>query len=227
MLAWITTWLALGSLLALPVGGLDMVPWSEPLTARGFERLFEEDGVTVYRHRRSEVVRLGAEGRFGVPPAELRRVLLAYERHEAGVERVVESRILDRGGNWLLVYQRLDLPLLDDRDHVLFVTWGADDDGALWTRFRAVNDQGPPPREDAVRLTHHRGSWQLRSIEGGRATRARYQVSLDLGGLVPSWLARTSAGDEVPALFADLCRLLGRPVSAAGVCPADAAPGAD
>ena len=204
-----------------------MVPWSEPLTGRGFEKLFDEDGVSVFRHRRSALVRLGAEGRFGVPPDELRRVLLAYERHGKGLKRVVESRVLERGAGWLLVYQRLNLPVLDDRDHVLFVTWGEDDDRTLWTRFRAVNDQGPPPRDDVVRLTHHRGSWQLRAIDGGRATAARYQVSLDLGGLLPGWLARASAGDEVPALFGELCRLLDRPAGAAGLCPADPAPARD
>ena len=185
------------------------IPLERSLTDCGYRRLFTRDGISVYRHRKSKLIRIAAEGTFDVPPARVRKALLSYSRHRGTIARVSESRVLSRGMSYLLVYQRLDLPVISDRDFTLLVRWGSDD-GVLWTSFRTLNSRGPAPQRGAVRMKTHRGSWQLKPIRGGRGTRARYMVTMDLGGWMPSWMARSGTSKEIPGLFRAITGLIGR-----------------
>lgn len=195
----------LSLLLAHPAGA--RIPLSTPLTHKGYDRIATKDGVNIYKHRRAKIIRLAAEGRFNAPPARVRQALLGYAHHAGTIKRVVESRILSQGDHWLLVYQRWDLPFISDRDFTMRVSWG-EDGTILWTSFKNVPSEGPPARRGVVRLPLHRGSWQLKPILGGKATQARYELSLDLGGWIPRWLTRTSKDMEVPELFAAIRRMI-------------------
>jgi len=157
--------------------------------------------VVVYRLRGSSLVDLAAEGSFAAPPARVQGVLTDYGRHARVVKGVAESRVLSRGRSELVVYQRLDLPVLDDRDYTLAVSWGARG-SQLWVKFACANQRGPAPSRGVVRVWTHTGGWLLQPTLGGRATQARYQVQLDLGGSLPRWMARSGAGRELPQLFA-------------------------
>lgn len=183
--------------------------FAERLTARGFERVVELDGVTVFRDTHAETIRLVAEGRIEASPGAVRAALLDYERHVGAVARLAESRVLERGPASLLVYQRLSLPVVSDRDMTLRVTWGGGPTKS-WVAFRAVPDGGPPATDGLVRLTRYTGRWQLQAVDGGRATRARLSMDMDLGGSLPPRLASANAGQDVPALFAAISRLSGR-----------------
>jgi hypothetical protein len=184
-----------------------MTPMERPLPQAGFERIEREDGVTVYKHPETEVIHLAAEGLLAASPAEVQDALLAYEEQVGQVERVAESRVLDRGADWLLIYQRLELPVVSDRDYTLCVNWGAEGD-SRWIRYRLERAAGPAAGDDAVRVPAHRGSWQLRPRRGGTATLARYETIMDMGGWIPRWLAKSAAGDEVPGVFADFRAML-------------------
>jgi len=203
----LTTLLITGALMGLPGGGQELTPFGESFESRGFEPIADEDGVRVYKHRESEIIRLAAEGRVAAPPAAVRQALLAYEKQPGVIERVSQTRILSRGEDRILVYQRLNLPVIDDRDYTVWVTWG-DSNEVQWIRYWLAPNRGPGKQEDAVRVPHHQGSWQLTPINGGSATLLRYQVSIDMGGLVPRWMAKAAAGDEVPAVYSDICRVL-------------------
>ena len=104
------------------------------------------------------------------------------------------------------MYQRLNLPVISDRDFTLVVHWGHEP-GTQWVTFDAASAQGPPPRRGIVRVTEHSGSWQLVPVEGGRATFVRFQSRIDFSGSVPRWMVRGGAAKELPNLFANLCRL--------------------
>jgi hypothetical protein len=58
-----------------------------------------------------------------------------------------------------------------------------------------------------VRVSNHRGAWELLPISGGKETLLRLEVRIDLAGSVPKWMARSSAGEELPELYASVCRL--------------------
>src|SRR5438552_1987801 len=121
---------------------LAMVTWAftstMALSQAGFTRIGGDKGVTVYRREGAQMIELAAEGDIDAPPAAVLAVLSDYAHHPAWVKGLVESRVLARSPGELLVYQRLDLPILDDRDYTLRVTWG-ETDGASWLRFAAAN----------------------------------------------------------------------------------------
>lgn len=184
----------------------EMIPMTVPLTSRGFERIDRDQGVDVYQHKGSEIIRIAAEGLIAAPPDKVRKTLLEYERHPANLDSVAVSRVLSRADHRLVVYQRLDLPLISDRDFNLLVSWG-ERDKLRWIHYQ-VSPRGIGPRPGVVRVPFHSGSWQLVPIRGGQASRARYQSSIDLAGMLPRWMARSSVGDEVPELFAAVRRMV-------------------
>jgi hypothetical protein len=186
--------------------GAERTPLDQPLARQGFEFINETRGVKVYKHRTSKIIRVAAEGVLGAPLADVREVVTDYRAQEGRVDRVSESRIIREGPSWLVVYQRLNLPVISDRDFTLVVRWGQDQD-CQWVTYDAASSLGPTPRDGIVRVTEHSGSWQLRPIDNGRATFVRFQARVDLAGSLPRWMARSGAGRELPNLFANLCRL--------------------
>jgi uncharacterized protein YndB with AHSA1/START domain len=168
------------------------------LTGQGYEKVGERDGVTVYR-RPDHAIDLAAEGTIDAPPEVVRKVLTDYASHPKWVHGLAVSRVLDRHDSSLDVYQRLDLPMLDDRDFTLHVTW-ADEGDRRVIRF-TTTDKGPEPQKGVVRVPIHEGSWLLEPVDGGQHTRATYQFRMELGGSLPMWMARGRASKDVPALF--------------------------
>jgi hypothetical protein len=192
---------------ASPALAAELTPLDVSLESKGFQLIGQAHGVKQYKHRTAKNVRIAAEGVIPAPLADVREMVLDYRRQEGKVDRVGSSRVLRQGPGWLLVYQRLKLPVVSDRDFTLRVTWGAAPDHQ-WVIFDAANSLGPPPVRGVVRVAEHSGSWQLKPVEGGRSTWARFQTRIDLGGSLPHWLARSGAGKELPTLFGNICRLV-------------------
>ena len=185
--------MSLGKLLV----GLGLVA---TLSQEGFEEIREQNGVRVYGHSQKHAIELGAEGLIEAPPSVVLAVLLDYASHPRWVHGLAESRVLARDASSLDVYQRLSLPVVDDRDYTLHVTWG-EDDATRWLHFSTANERGPQPRAGIVRVPFNQGSWRLYSLEGGKVTYAVYKFTLELGGSLPSWLGRGRAGKDVAKLF--------------------------
>jgi hypothetical protein len=181
-----------------------------PTPPAGFQPVGQRAEVMVYKRSGASGVELYAEGDIAAPPSRVQAVLLDYAHHSRFVKDVAETRILRRDETALWVYQRLDLPMIADRDFTLRVTWGQEGE-VLWTRFTCDNNQGPPPQPGVVRVSVHDGQWHLAPIAGGTATHARYQVHLELAGSLPGWMARSGATKEVPALFEGLRREVQQP----------------
>jgi len=182
-------------------------PAASVLPDDGFALIAEKNGVKVYRREKRPGIELAAEGNIAASPERIRRVLIDYPHHPAWQKHLKENRVLAHGDGFLDVYQRLDLPVLDDRDFTLHVTWG--DEGPLaWMRFVAANDRGPAPVRGVVRVTQHEGGWRLEPIEGGRSTHAVYRFYLDLAGSFPAWMGKGQAANDLPELFANITKQL-------------------
>jgi hypothetical protein len=169
------------------------------LAQDGFQPIRTEHGVKVYLRAQKHAIELGAEGFFDAPPEVVRRVLLDYGNHPRWLRTLAESRVLRRDASSLDVYQRLKLPIIDDRDYTLHVTWGDDADGK-WLRFSTVN--GVAPQAHVIRVKLNEGSWRF--YDAGGRTWAVYRFKLDLGGSIPAWLGRGRAAKELAKLFADV-----------------------
>jgi hypothetical protein len=179
------------------------------LPGEGFASLGEERGVKVYRREKLPGIELAAEGVLKGTPDQVRRVLLDYPNHKRWQKHLKENKVLVKTDSTLDVYQRLSLPVLDDRDFTLRVSWGSEKD-VLWMRFAAAKDRGPAPVSGVVRVTAHQGSWRLEPIKGGKATHAVYRFHIDLAGSFPSWMGKGQATSDVTELFENITRELPR-----------------
>jgi uncharacterized protein YndB with AHSA1/START domain len=170
------------------------------LSKEGYERIGEKAGVDVYR-RGGHAIDLAAEGEIDAPPEVVLKVLTDYGSHPKWVHGLAVSRVLDKRDGELDVYQRLHLPMLDDRDYAMHVTWkGSGNEREI--HFATTNDKCPaPPDKGVVRVPLHEGSWHLEAVDGGRHTHAVYRFRMELGGSLPMWMARGRAAKDVPALF--------------------------
>jgi hypothetical protein len=168
------------------------------LSAEGYERIGDKHAVTVYK-RNGHAIDLAAEGDIDAAPEVVQKVLTDYPSHTKWVHGLSESRVLVHTDSSLDVYQRLDLPLVGDRDFTLRVEWGREG-GDRFIRFHGI-DSGPPPAKGVVRIPLHEGSWVLQALDGGKRTHAIYRFRMELGGHLPMWMARGRAGKDVPDLI--------------------------
>lgn len=171
------------------------------LSKEGYQQIGERSGVEVYR-RQGHAIDLAAEGDIDAPPAVVLKVLTDYGSHPKWVHGLAVSRVLDKHAGALDVYQRLHLPMLDDRDFAMHVEWSGAGAGEREIHFATTNDKCPaPPDKGVVRVPLHEGSWHLTPVDGGRRTHAIYRFRMELGGSLPMWMARGRAAKDVPALF--------------------------
>lgn len=198
-------------------GNAELVPLDTPLKNRGFEQIKYKRGVRAYKHRSSSNIRIGAEGVLPVPLPAVEKALIDFERQVGRVARLKESRVLDRGPGWLLVYQRLNLPVINDRDFVLYVKRSIKDNVTI-IDFHVVKKKGMAPRKGIVRVKLHEGAWQLKPTSDGQGTFARFVTTIDLGGMLPKWMARSGAGRELPRLFSAICKMACNPIERSGTC---------
>jgi hypothetical protein len=197
----------------LPVPGLapgvawaDKPPPKIELPRPGFEVIGQDRSVTVYQHDSSNLIWIGAVGIIPAPPDKIYEALLDYDHQVGKIGRVSEAKVLSRDARGLYVYERLNLPIISDRDFTLRVTHGVEGE-RRWIAYWAVTDHGPKQRDGIVRVTSHNGVWELLPTQGGKATIARCEIQINLAGMVPLWLAKSKAGEEIPELYSNVCKL--------------------
>ncbi len=178
-------------------------PPETTLAAEGFTLIDEEHGVKVYRREQRPGIELAGVGDLAASPERVQKVLIDYPNHPRWQKRLAENKILAAGQGFLDVYQRIAVPVIDDRDFTLHVTWGSEGE-VLWMRFISAPDRGPPVVREAVRVTDHQGGWRLEPRDGGRATHAVYRFHMDLAGSVPSWLGKGRAAEDITHLFGNI-----------------------
>src|SRR3954449_752995 len=107
------------------------------LSTQGYERIGEKSDVTVYK-KSGHAIDLAAEGTIDAAPEVVLRVLTDYASHPKWVHGLAVSKVIDQSADSIDVYQRLHLPMLDDRDFAMHVTWKKDGDGRE-IHFATVN----------------------------------------------------------------------------------------
>ena len=116
---------------------------------------------------------------------------------------IAECRVLRRENDSVLVYQRLDVPLLSDRDYTQRV-WQTTREGPAGTTYQfkwgPANDQGPPPKPGILRIERFDGGWLLEP-NGAESTRATFFVFTDTGESLPPFIANSGSRGGVAKLF--------------------------
>ncbi|CAN5784638.1 hypothetical protein BH20VER1_BH20VER1_05360 [soil metagenome] len=136
-----------------------------------------------------------------------------------------ETRVLKREKDTVLAYQRLELPLVSDRDYTLrsrHQRWLSPEGPIYWIRWQPANDQGPPQKPGVLRVNVCEGGWLLEPHESG-ATRAIYTIYTDSGGALPAVLANNGSRIAIRKVFEAIRKQVKNPKYAAATAAAPAA----
>ena len=137
-----------------------------------------------------------------VPVTRIWDVLEDIEHYTEFMPYIQEIRRLgERKNDRWLEYQRLDPPIITDRDYILQMQIESDPaSGYYYREWTCVTDEGPPPSDEAVRIELCRGSWTL-NAKGANKTHVVYHVFTDPGGSLPSWLANRANAQSLRTLI--------------------------
>ena len=178
--------------------------------ADGWTKEFDEDGMAIYSREapgaRVHEVRMIAD--VDAPARAVRNVIADHEGAAETMPRVAEARVLAREGSVAWVYERIDVPVLRDRDYTVRVV---EEDiegvpGGYRIRFEGTTEQGPPPRRGVVRVELVRGAWEFLPIDRGSRTRTTYTIVIDPRGVIPAFVANIAARKTLPDVLRSLRR---------------------
>ncbi len=139
-----------------------------------------------------------------VPPSAVFDVTEDYAHFTEFMPRMAEVRIIKQFSDLdLIVYERIDVPVVSDRDMVLRIrrTLGPSNGGTFKAEWSVEKTITEPVRDDVVRVDFNSGSWTLEPIDGGRRTRMTYKLFTTAGGSIPRWLSQFSSTTTIPDLF--------------------------
>lgn len=187
-----------GGIWALSVGLLLLVgstaaaeDWEEESTGAGWKihsKAMSDSGVAMLR------------GTMTLPYTveEVAAVLTDIEKHDTfmpGLKKVkiISEHKLANGHHVQYVYQISSVPVINDRDAVLYTeTWKETSKAGTvsWkSKFNAVSDHGPKPTDDMVRIERLTGRWIISPTRTGKA-KFVYYCHAEGGGSVPDFLVQ-------------------------------------
>src|SRR5262245_10774003 len=174
---------------------------AEPQTAPAWEKIIEEEGITVWKRDvpGSSLVEFMARGAIETPMIRAAAVLRNSGREREWMESCIESRVLE----WTspidaTIYNRTESPVffVSDRDLVAQARTTIDyEKKSINIEFKSVEHPRAPLSDSAVRM-EARGHWKLRRIDA-RHTEVEYQSRADPGGAIPNWLVNW-ASERIP-----------------------------
>lgn len=179
--------------------------------SEGWEESGRKAGVVVYTRARRGTRSLNetlAVGAVDAPPWVVKNAIDDYEAEDGPMPYLKEMRVVSRDERGAVIYHRTSPPLVADRDYTIRMSddsYVRDDGSTVYvTRWRTANAEGPPPRAGIVRIERTEGRWTLEPIDGGKRSRASYEVFVDPGGRVPGafveWGTNTMMADVFKAI---------------------------
>jgi hypothetical protein len=180
----------------------------------GWKKVAESDGIVIQNRERpgSDVKEVLATGTFDAPPARVHKVLDDLGRYQEFMPYTKTSHVLKASPDVTITYERINAPLVDERDYTLRVTHEEKrlPDGSVVVKhmFTQSNKDGPPPVDGVVRVQTLDGWWELTPADGGTRTKARYWVFTSPGGNIPGWAVNLANENAIPNLFAAVKKAL-------------------
>lgn len=142
-------------------------------------------------------------GLIEATPAAVFAVLDDSEAYPSFMPYTAECHVLKREKDLVLAYQRLQLPLVSDRDYTLRsknAKWLGPAGAIYRIRWEPANDLGPAVKEGVLRVNVCEGGWLLEP-EGPGATRATYSIYTDSGGALPPFVANNGSRIAIRKVF--------------------------
>lgn len=142
-------------------------------------------------------------GLIDATPAAVFAVLDDSEAYPSFMPYTAECRVLKREKDLVLAYQRLELPLVSDRDYTLRsknAKWLGPAGAIYRIRWEPANDLGPAEKAGVLRVNVCEGGWLLEPESSG-ATSATYSIFTDSGGALPSFVANNGSRIAIRKVF--------------------------
>ena len=188
----------------------------------------ESAGKDVSIHSRaragSAIKEFRAVGFIDAAPGAVFAVLDDSEAYPNFMPYTSECRVLKREKDTVLAYQRLELPIVSDRDYTLrsrHQRWIGPDGPIYWIRWEPANDLGPAEKPGVLRVNVCEGGWLLEPHDSG-ATRAVYTIYTDSGGTIPPMLANNGSRVAIRKVFEAIRKQVKDPKYSGGSATADA-----
>jgi hypothetical protein len=173
-----------------------------------WQKIDDKDGVTLYNRKRvgSSVKEFKGTGIIDATVAQVEKVLRDVPSYTSFMPYVTEARIISDSVDETVCYERLDPPMVSNRDYTVRVQHGSwrSATGLLTIRdtWQAANDAGPAERHGVVRVNVDEGCWLLEPVgPGGATTQATYQIYTDSGGALPVFVANKACQEAILKLF--------------------------
>ena len=165
--------------------------------------------LVVYNRERggSSVKEIKGVGTIDAPNWVVKNVLDDSEHYASFMPYMQESRVIshDAGSHSKIAYAKVNPPLISPRDYTLIVhdesTKNADGSVTYKNRWDAANEKGPAEKPGVVRVKITDGYWLLEPADGGKKTKATYQLYTDGGGGIPSFIANQVNKSRVKEIF--------------------------
>jgi len=170
-------------------------PLALPARAADWELQRDEEGIRVWTRPvpGSAVARFRGETFVRAEIAAVRAVLGDVPRLTEWFPDCVEARTLSKEGDVELRYVVTGAPWpVDDRDAIYHIETIREPSGLLRIEV-GVRPETLPEREGRVRVQRAQGGWKLTPDEGG--TRVAWELHLEPGGSVPTWLVNQRVVD--------------------------------
>ncbi|MEP6685817.1 MAG: SRPBCC family protein, partial [Verrucomicrobiota bacterium] len=166
----------------------------------------ESSGVTLSSRLRrgSSLKEFKAVGAIDASTHVVHGVVDDFENYPRFMPYTAECRIVKRGNDSVLTYQRLSPKIVTDRDYTLRVrqkSWSGPGGLVYLIRWEAANEFGPAEKTGVLRVKLCEGGWLLEP-DGANKTRATYSIYTDSGGAIPAFIANKISEIGIRKLFA-------------------------
>lgn len=192
--------IALATLLLLPA-----LPASAA-EGDGWKEASKSDGLVIYNRSRpgSDLKEVRAVGVIRAPSWVVKNVIDDKGRYKEFMPYTKASDVIKREPGIIVSYQRLDAPIISNRDYTLRIRDESRrlPDGRIVYKsaWSSANHLGPKEIDGVVRVKVNEGHWILED-QGGNVTKATYWLYTDPGGSLPAFVVNSANSTAIPDLF--------------------------
>jgi hypothetical protein len=180
---------------------------SPAVAGEDWEVTRKEDRLTVYNRTKagSDLKEVKAVGTILAPPWVVKNVLDDVPNYKHFMPYTEESKLIKRGSGFMVSYQRLNAPIIANRDYTIRIqdeSRRLPDGRVVYKRaWSPANHLGPPERSGTVRVKINQGYWLLEDANGGKHTKATYWLFTNPGGSLPTFVINAANGQAIPGIF--------------------------
>jgi ribosome-associated toxin RatA of RatAB toxin-antitoxin module len=174
-----------------------------PAEDRQWQRIADREGIVIERPTAQDasIREVRATTHSPLPPAAIMATVWKHDEYVQFVPYLKRLDVLRDEGDAKLIYEQVRVPLAKDRDATIRITRTfSPDTGTYEITSSAVADEGPPERDDYVRVRTSVARWRLAPAADG-GTALTYTIRTDAGGMLAGWIVDTMQKNAVPKIL--------------------------